>query len=116
LVDVARALPARVRSDRLRDVSAELRAIARLDRDPSLARRADLRIGAISDGSVTLLAPVGADTEHARTIVLSVPGIVDVRAVDPTDPPLTGSDGAWSAATATGPTAAAMTGGDAAGR
>jgi hypothetical protein len=91
LVDAARNLPARARSDRLRDTVAELRAIASLDRDTQLARRADVRIGAVSAGSVTLLAPADRECERARSIVLGVPGVIDVRAVDPTDPPLTTS-------------------------
>jgi hypothetical protein len=91
LMDAARNLPVRARSDRLRDSVAELRAIAELDRDSQLARRADVRIGGVSAGSVTLLAPSDREGERARSLILGVPGVIDVRAVDPTDPPLASS-------------------------
>jgi hypothetical protein len=92
LIDAAGRLPSRARTERLRDSVTELRAIVELDRDRDLARRTDVRIGAVGDGSATLLAPTDAEAERARRTLLGVHGVVDVRATDPDEPVLTGAE------------------------
>ncbi|MET0729341.1 MAG: hypothetical protein ABWZ76_13685 [Acidimicrobiales bacterium] len=86
-LDLAKRVPDRVRDGRTHELAVEAKAIAALD--GKLGDDTAIRISSVEGGTVTLHGdPVGAELEAARSSLLSLSDVIDVRTDNAAQPTL----------------------------
>jgi|GEM_PF-5427621 len=86
-LDWAKRLPGRMRDGRTAELVTEARAIMALDRE--LRTDTSIRITGVNNGTVSLRGqPAGSSLDTARSVLLPVADIVDIRTDDLGQPTL----------------------------
>lgn len=80
--DLARRLPSRIRQGQTAEALTEARAVLALDRE--LRSDTSVRLSTISGGTALIKGqPRGRSLDRARSALLSLPDVTDVRTIDP---------------------------------